>query len=203
MFDIDEGDKTGNFFNRITNFFRNRTILIYQEIYLLERDASKEGKREYDAVESIVLTSKKDLEDLISKGYTTGEFCRLTDLTEKFFRSQILFGIFYKKKLIHISFLIIENKIEFHPPMKLNFDKDVYVHWSITDPVCRGRGFYSYNLQKMTEFSSDIGKEKLKMAVGKDNARSLKAAKHAGFEIYGEGRYIKFSKLVSWREKYY
>ena len=76
MFDIDEGDKTGNFFNRITNFFRNRTILIYQELYLLERDASKEGKREYDAVESIILTSKKDLEDLIDKGYTTGEFCR-------------------------------------------------------------------------------------------------------------------------------
>ena len=91
MFDIDEGDKTDNFFNRITNFFRNRTIFIYQELYLLERDASKEGKREYDAVESIILTSKKDLKDLMEKGYTTGEFCRLSDLTEKFFRSQILF----------------------------------------------------------------------------------------------------------------
>lgn len=203
MFDIDEGDKTDNFFNRITSFFRNRTIFIYQELYLLERDASKEGKREYDAVESIILTSKKDLKDLMEKGYTIGEFCRLSDLTGKFFRSQILFGIFYKKNLVHISFLIIENKIEFHPPMKLNFDNDVYVHWSITDPECRGRGFYSYNLQKMTEFSADIGKEKLKMAVGKDNARSLKAAENAGFEIYGEGRYMKFSKLILWREKYY
>jgi hypothetical protein len=203
MLNISEGDETNNIFNRITNFFRNRTIFIYQNLYLLERDASKLGEIENKGVESITLTKKKDLEDLLKKGYTTGEFCRLSDLTEKFFRSQVLFGIFYKKKLVHISFLITEKKIEFHPPMKINFDKDVYVHWSITDPEYRGKGFYSYNLKKMVEFSSDLGKEKLKMAVGKDNIRSLRAAQHAGFEVYGEGRYMKFSKFVSWREKYY
>ena len=87
--------------------------------------------------------------------------------------------------------------------MKINFDKDVYVHWSITDPEYRGKGFYSYNLKKMVEYSADLGKEKLKMAVGKENIRSLRAAQHAGFEVYGEGRYIKFSKFESWREKYY
>ena len=63
-------------------------------------------------------------------------------------------------------------------------------------------GFYTYNLQKMSEFSADLGKKKLKMVVEKNNLSSLKSALNAGFEISGEGKYLMILRLIYWKEKY-
>ena len=152
-------------------------------------------------MESVIIFSKDDLHSLMMNGYSLGEFLRLTDLTTKFFKSQLIFGIFINKILVSISLLIVEDRIEFHPPMKIKFDDEAYIHYSITDPEYRCKGCYSYNLEKISEFSAGIGKKKLKMAVGKDNLPSLKAAENSGFKIIGEGKYLKILKYIYWKEK--
>jgi putative salt-induced outer membrane protein YdiY len=189
-----------NFIKKFTNFIQDN-ILLYQKFYLLENDPSKYRSLKDKSMESLIIFSKYDLYNLIESGYSLGEFQSLTDLTPKFFRSQILFGIFVNKILVNISLLIIKDMIEFHPPLKINFDDEAYIHYSITDPEYRGKGFYSYNLEKMSEFSAGIGKKKIKMAITKDNLYSLKAANNSGFKIIGEGKYLKILKYIYWKEK--
>jgi ribosomal protein S18 acetylase RimI-like enzyme len=189
------------FFKGLTKFFEEN-IFFYHEVYLLEMDPLNHQNYENNFVEPVIFFSKNDLKYLLENGYSLGEFSILSDLTEKFFRSQLLFGIFLKKILVSISYLIIENKIFFYPPMKINFKEEGYIHYSITDPEYRGMGFYTYNLQKMSEFSADLGKKKLKMVVEKNNLSSLKSALNAGFEISGEGKYLMILRLIYWKEKY-
>lgn len=191
-----------NFFKKFLGFVEEN-IFFNHKAYLIEKEPRIQGKNEDNSIESIIFNSKANLIEHIENGYDLGEFSILTDLSEKFFRSQLLFGIFYNKILVHICYLIIEDKIEFFPPMKINFDEEAYIHFAITDPEYRGNGFYSKNLQMISDFSAKLGKKKLKMAVSKENLSSIKAAENSGFEIAGEARYMMLLKLIYWKEKYY
>lgn len=187
---------------KISTFFRD-SIFVHQEHFLLERNTEIESNIEKKSIELKVLYSKKDLEELVKKGYTIGNYFKSAYIYKKFAKGQILFGIFINKKLIHTSWLIHEKGIEFHPPLKIDLDNESYVHFCITDPNYRGNGLYAYTLQKISEFLALNGKKKLKISIEKDNFSSLKGAINAGFEIKGQGKYLKILNFKHWKEYYH
>lgn len=184
------------------SFIKDKTFM-YQDHYLLKRSTNiSETLKKSPDINLKVFSCLQELEDIINEGYILDNFFKLSDFERKFAEGQILFGIFINKNLVHTSWVVLKDNTCIHPPLKINYITESYVHYCITHPNYRGKGLYPYALQEICNFLQKEGKSKAKMSIEKKNLSSLKGAKRSNFIIYGEGKYLKLLNFTYWKENY-
>ncbi len=128
-------------------------IFLYQNFFLLERSTKLSERLNTDTdIDLKVIAYPNELENLIKEGYNLEKYFNLSLLKQRLLEKQILFLVFVNKILIHQSLLVLKGSIKIHPPVKIDFANEAYVHFSKTVANYRGRGLFPYVLQEICKY---------------------------------------------------
>lgn len=114
-------------------------------------------------------------------------YYNISYLKEWFKDGQIAFCFFYRKKLVHISWLVMEPSVEEkrkqYPPLppKTDFEKVGYIHGCSTTREYWGLGVYPHVLSIINNYLKQRGLKQSVLIILKGNVASIKSAENVGF----------------------
>ena len=190
------------FIKQLFKFLKNK-IFLYQNHYIFQKklDGLKETEIKAKDFNLRVIPTEEQLFNLLKNGFNINPPFSIKNFEKKISQGQILFCAFIGKNLAHSSWVVMSNNIKIHPPLNINYSKEAFIWYCITAPEYRGLGLYPYTLSKILEFLERNGKSTAKLAIRKDNIPSIKGASKIGFEIHGEGKFLKLFGWIFWKEK--
>ena len=191
-----------SFIKQLFKFLKNK-IFLYQNHYILQKtlEELKELETKVKGFDLRIVSTKEELHNLLKEDFDINSPFSIEDFERKISQGQILFCIFIGKDLAHSSWVVTSNNIKIHPPLNINYSKETFIWYCITAPKYRGLELYPYTLSKIFEFLKKNGKSTAKLTIQKDNAPSIKGATKVGFEVCGEGKFLKLFGRTFWKEK--
>jgi ribosomal protein S18 acetylase RimI-like enzyme len=130
-----------------------------------------------------------DIDRLIRTGYRVGyldtEYVRNALLNDN-----VLFCVFVDDEVAHNTWVAIgpRSALDFFTPC-VNYQQAGYITDCYTRPQYRGRRIYPYALAEACKWLRDSGFQRACLVVQENNAPSIAAISHAGFEFCGRVRF--------------
>jgi hypothetical protein len=160
------------FTKHVFKFIKNKFFLC-QNHYILQKtlEELKEPEIKVKDFDLRIVSTEEELHNLLKEGFNINTPFSIENFERKISQGQILFCIFIGKDLAHSSWIVMSNNVKIHPPLKINYQKEAYIHYCITAPEYQGMGLYPYTLSKILEFLKRKNLSKAKLTILKDQKR--------------------------------
>ena len=180
----------------ISIIFMNEEILIFQKP--LKSIAEVEPSLDNFALK--VISTKKDLTDLIKNGFDMS-FFNAYELQRRVEQGEVLFAGFVGDLLVHKSCVLMHATPTIDSPIPIDWSKEAYIQFVETAPRYRGRHIYPFVSSQVFEYARERGKSVCTTSTTTKNISSQRAHRRAGYRVCGRGRYLRlFLFFEFWRD---